>query len=183
MSIKPVTGANAVEEAMEAVRSALNDPEQRVFQLIGYQNIGKRNGVRRILEEEGAKVLWHNYTHIDYAEPIAKKVTTHPQVNHVWEKVYASNILHPEILDFFQRLQAGEITFEGTFILVANEDEFWGKNMPDLPGVQIKMSVDETLAQIEKNLEKEGAGEKRIENVLANADRKLRRHYGAGNSR
>lgn len=174
MSIKEVTGSDAVKQAMKEVRAVLDDPERRVFQIIGYQNIGKRRGVRGLLEERGIDPVYHSYTDIDYAEPIAAKVKSQPQAVHLWEKVYASNILHPEVLGFFKQLQDGEVPFEGTFLLVANDSEFRGRELPDLPGVLIKMTVEQTLARIEEILKEDGYDEMKIENVLGNAERKLR---------
>ncbi|WP_215730289.1 hypothetical protein [Alkalispirochaeta alkalica] len=61
--------------------------------------------------------------------------------------MFRSNIMHPEVLSAFQRIQGGAIDFHGTFLLVANDKEFPDGNFPPFPGVYIEFKNNKAFLQ------------------------------------
>ena len=141
-----LTGANAIAQAIGKVIEAINNPDTKVFCVLGYYGIGKRTALRKEFTKQGITPIEHRYTVIEAMYPLLEKIIEHDSAVHLWGDVFASNLYSPEVWDFFQKLNTKDLTFKGTFILVANDMEFNEQfPIPDLPGVHIRLTNAEML--------------------------------------
>ena len=147
MDIVKLTDENAIEAMQNHVERALDDPEIRVFQVLGNFGIGKRTALRSVFDDRNIVTVEHHYTILETAKPIADKVAAHPNAIHLWDDVFRSNIMHSEVLSAFQGLQDGTIAFNGTFLLVANDREFPDGDFPPFPGVHIEFADTAVLLE------------------------------------
>ncbi|TVR02303.1 MAG: hypothetical protein EA403_09080 [Spirochaetaceae bacterium] len=161
--IKTVEGKAAIADAMKMVESALDTPERRVFQILGYYGIGKRRALAELLEKRSIKPVEHHYAVIESATPLEAKIAADPAAVHLWDDVFRSNIMHPEVLQFFVDLEAGVLPFTGTCILVANDQEFPQFRFPPLPGVHIRLSNEEMIAHLEEEMKRRGQTDRAME--------------------
>ena len=154
--IEKVEGKDAISKAMKLVESALDTPDRRVFQILGYYGIGKRYALAELFKRRSIQPVKHHYTIIETAKPLTEKITANPNAVHLWDDVFRSNIMHPEVLQFFNGLEAGDLPFSGTFILVANDREFPEFKFPQFPGVHIELSNEDVISQLEDEMRREG---------------------------
>ncbi len=172
MDIVKLPDENAIETMKTHVEHAMDNPEIRVFQILGYFGIGKRTALRTLFDDRDIVPVEHDYTIIETATPIVDKVTKFPNAIHLWDDVFRSNIMHPEVLSAFQRIQDGTIEFNGTFLLVANDQEFPDGDFPPFPGVHIEFDNVEVLLQhLERIMRRDGHTESAIRRGLANVAR------------
>lgn len=152
MDIVKLSDEDAIETMQRHVERALDDPEIRVFQVLGKFGIGKRTALRSVFDERDIEPIEHHYTILETTKPIVEKIAAYPDAIHLWDDVFRSNIMHPEVLSVFQGLHNGTITFNGTFLLVANDREFPDGDFPPFPGVHIDF---EDLPVLLKHLEQQ----------------------------
>jgi hypothetical protein len=124
MNIIRLTEDDAIELMADHVDRAIRNPEIRVFQILGYFGIGKRTAIRQLFERNGIEPVEHDYTILETDRPIVDKVAAYPSAVHVWDDVFRTNILYPDVLSALQKIQDGSIPFQGTFLLIANDQEF-----------------------------------------------------------
>ena len=166
MNIEKITGSDAIEKAMKCVESFLKDPDQRVFQILGYFGIGKRTALQELFKQKGIEPVIYNLTNIDTAKYFEKRITKSPDSIHLWDDVFRSNIMNKNVSNFFKDLANNKIGFKGKFILVANEKEFSENNFPDLPGVHISMGLEDTIAHVVNVQKSHGLPEYSIRNSI-----------------
>lgn len=147
MDIVKLSDENAIETMMTRVERALDDPEIRVFQVLGYFGIGKRTAVRSVFDERDIDPIEHDYTILETEKPIVEKIAAYPDAIHLWDDVFRSNIMRPEVLSAFEKIHNGAIDFNGTFLLVANDKEFPDRDFPPFPGVHVEFKNNEALLQ------------------------------------
>jgi len=164
--IETITDADAIDAAMEHVESFLKDPNQKVFQILGHYGIGKRKALQKLLDQHEIKPEKHKWTIIDTSKPIEECIMKHPDSIHLWDDVFRSNIMNKNVYNFFSNLASNKIQFNGKFILVANEKEFPKFKFPDLPGIHIKMSLEDTISHIVKIKKEQGVPELSIKNSI-----------------
>ena len=173
MDIVKLTDEHAIETMQSHVERSLDDPEIRVFQILGNFGIGKRTALRSVFDERGIEPLKHNYTILETAKPIIEKIAAYPAAIHFWGDVFRSNIMHPEVLSAFQGLQNGTITFTGTFLLVANDREFPDEDFPPFPGVHIDFEdTGSMLRHLEQQIGRKGRSDVAIRAQSGNLARK-----------
>lgn len=145
MKTERISRANTLEELSARVSAAIDDPAAKVFQVLGQFGIGKRRAVRAMLAARGIVPVEHDYTIIETAVPLERKAPERPDAVHLWDDVFRTNVMHPDVLGFFQRIDRGETAFNGTFLLVASNAEFSGYELPPFPGVHVQVDVVATL--------------------------------------
>jgi hypothetical protein len=168
MGIEVITSTDAINIAMDRVSSFLDDDNQRVFQILGFHGIGKRKALQNLLEKRKIIPERHQWVVLDSPAPLKKSITKKPNSVHLWDDVFQSIIMDKEISSFFAALANRQVDFDGKFILVAADSEFPNFKFPDLPGVHIHMSAEDTIAQAIKCLRDRGAPEVLIENSIRN---------------
>lgn len=172
MDIVRLTGENAIAEMQSHVERVLDDHHIRVFQILGYFGIGKRTAIRQLFERNGIEPVEHDYTILENDRPIVDKVAAYPSAVHVWDDVFRSNILYPDVLSALQKIQDGSIPFQGTFLLIANDQEFPEQGFPPFPGVHIDFEDDAMLLNhLERQMRREGQPESVIRHGLSNVAR------------
>lgn len=93
----------------------------------------------------------------------------YPDAIHLWDDVFRSNIMHPEVFSAFERIQNGAIDFNGTFLLVANDQEFANGVFPPFPGVHIDFEDNSVLLKhLEHQMRSKGQPDHAIRNRLRN---------------
>lgn len=169
MKIVKLSDNNSIETMKSHVAHAIDNPEIRVFQILGFFGIGKRTAIRGLFDDRKIVPVEHNYTIIETAKPIVEKITKYPDAIHLWDDVFSSNIMHPEVLSAFQRIQNGGIDFNGTFLLVANDQEFTEDDFPPFPGVHINFDdITVLLSHLERQMRREGEPDSTIRYHLRN---------------
>ena len=170
MDIVKLTDKNAIEKMRTRVERALDDPQVRVFQIFGRFGIGKRTAIHALFHDRGILPVEHNYTIIETGKPVVDKVVAYPHAIHLWDDVFHSNIMHPEVLSAFQKIQDGTIEFNGTFLLVANDHEFPNYEFPPFPGVHIEFAeITVLLEHLEPQMRSKGHSEGAIYHRLQSA--------------
>ena len=173
MRVDVVNGPDAMAAAMKRVESFLDDGTQTVFQILGFFGIGKRTALRDLLKRRGVSPVDHAYTNMINAKQIAKLIKEHPDSVHLWDDVFRSNIMHPDVIRFFKDLMNRGIKFNGKFLLVANDVEFPGYEFPDLPGVHIALNKEETMTLVVKRMRDRGKDDASIRRAIRNLDAML----------
>lgn len=174
MGIPKLTDENALELMKTHVERALDDHSVRVFQVLGYYGIGKRTAIRSLLSDRGIDPIEHDYTIIETGRPIADKIAAHPDAIHIWDDVFRSNVMHPEVLSVLEKIQDGTIQFNGTFLLVANDQEFPEQVFPPFPGVHVHFANFEVLLQhLKRQMIEQGLPETSIRHALQNTMRSM----------
>ncbi|MFA5544664.1 MAG: hypothetical protein WDA14_03345 [Sphaerochaetaceae bacterium] len=131
-------GKSAITDALKLVDTFLNDPHQHVFLLLGIYGIGKRDGVRELLNKYDTRIIEHGYVSGE-AEIIRNKIDKFNSSIHLWDDVFASCLLDKKVIKLFNSLSNNTIEFSGKFILIANDAEFHDKPIPNLPGAWIQV--------------------------------------------
>jgi hypothetical protein len=169
MNIIRLTEDDAIELMADHVDRAIRNPEIRVFQILGYFGIGKRTAIRQLFDRYGFEPVEHDYTILETDRPIVDKVAAYPSAVHVWDDVFRTNILYPDVLSALQKIQDGSIPFQGTFLLIANDQEFPDHGFPPFPGVHIDFEDDPVLLNhLERQMRREGQPESAIRHRLSN---------------
>jgi hypothetical protein len=172
MNIVKLTDENAIQMMQESVQRSLDDPAVRVFQILGRFGIGKRTAIRSLLNDRAIDPVEHNYTVIENGKPIADKVAAHPDAIHIWDDIFRSNIMHPEVLSVLRGVQDGTIQFHGTFLLVANDQEFTDQIFPPFPGVHVEFEDPMMLLKsLERRMLEKGMPEEYVQRSLQNTMR------------
>jgi hypothetical protein len=102
-------------------------------------------------------------------QPIVDKIMEHPAAVHLWDDVFHSIVMHPAVLSTIRKIQDGTIQFDGTFLLVANDQEFPDGNFPPFPGVRVDFEDNIVLLEhLERQMRLKQLPESMISHGLRN---------------
>jgi len=140
-----ISGPDALEAMREIAGEVVLGSSPNVFLIIGPYGIGKKAALLEVFKEMKVQTVLHHYTIINCAEPLEKAIREYPDSVHLWNDVFYSNIMEEEVSGFFRKLAQGEYDFNGVFFLVAHENEFLNRTLPDLPGIKLEMDNQDIL--------------------------------------
>lgn len=142
---KILTGSDFHRQLKDELRTLMADLNHRVVLIVGPAETGIRKAVLEVCKEEQRQTFEHTYTILETATPFKKAIQDHPKVAHLWTKAFKSNILNSQVFEFLTQLESGTIPFKGIFLILAEDVEFPDGVFPELPLINIELSMDDVV--------------------------------------